>query len=84
MHEVVENRSGGTEYNCWSEFGGVFAYPMKWMGGNEGLGVLFDETFQSLKSYTEGKENSGKLSDRGGLRPVKAELAVLNSKNRSF
>lgn len=57
IHEFVENENGETEYGSWTEFGGLFGWPLKWTGGDKKIGILFDETFLSLKEYAEKKED---------------------------
>jgi hypothetical protein len=58
IHEFVENESGGTEYNSWLELGGLFSWPLKWTSGDKKIGVLFDETFKSLKDFVEDKPDA--------------------------
>jgi hypothetical protein len=54
IHELVENESGGTEYDSWTELGGFFSWPLTWTSGDKKIGVLFDGAFQSLKEFVEG------------------------------
>jgi hypothetical protein len=54
VHEFVEGENGQTEYNSWTELGGLFAWPLKWASGDSKIGVFFDETFKSLKEFVEG------------------------------
>ena len=54
IQEFVENESGGTEYDSWTELGGLFSYPLKWSSIDKKIGVLFDGAFKSLKEFVEG------------------------------
>lgn len=60
IHELVENEKGETEYDSWTEFGGLLSWPLKWTSGDKKIGILFDETFKSLKEFVEGKEDGGR------------------------
>ena len=58
IHECLENESGGTEYDVWTELGGLLSWPLKWTSKDEKIGMLFDETYMSLKDFVEGKQDA--------------------------
>jgi len=51
-HEFVE-RDGGTEYQCWTELGGLFALAPRWTSGPKTMEKGLDSALVSLKKYLE-------------------------------
>ena len=56
-HQFVE-KDGSTEYDAWTEMGGLAAWVVKWTASGM-FKLRFDEAFKSLKVYLEGKGEGG-------------------------
>ncbi|PMD43675.1 hypothetical protein L207DRAFT_423259 [Hyaloscypha variabilis F] len=55
-HQFVE-KDGVTEYDSWTEMGGLLAWVVRWMASGL-FKKRFQEAFESLKVYLESKGNS--------------------------
>jgi hypothetical protein len=56
-HQFVE-RNGTTEYESWTEMGGLLAWLVRWTSSGM-FRTRFDEAFASLKVYLESRSSAG-------------------------
>ncbi|OKL60050.1 hypothetical protein UA08_04974 [Talaromyces atroroseus] len=63
VHEFVASGNGQTEYNSWTELGGLLAWIVKWTSGDRKMKSLFEKSFEGLKVYVESEGNQVQFLD---------------------